>query len=638
MRNKIFISYCHDDCLKENYETDYISEFLEFIKPFKRKDLLSVFHDSDISGGQKWHHEIQEAIHATKVAVLIISQRYLNSSYIREHELVPLLEAEARGEVVVIPLFLGLSGVDQPLNALSIAQPNGSLKEVSLADYEGFNAPSEPLNRTSLGGREMIYKQASERLEQLMSEIPHSMSTQSLALTRSFQEDDTALNWKNGALVAKLSFALRDKYKIKRELHSGKDTVVLRGWDILLNRPIAIKTWRLTSKEKLLVASSSGMSSGVLKKLQFAAYLTHSRIITVYAAGIFENICYIILEYVPGISLERLILSTGIQPYRRTKRYIQHIGEALIYAHNKGFFHHHLDTTNILIDQDGIPMISPFRMSSEFHEKSVTMDDTELKSVKYQTPEQWENKEITEASDQYSLGLIAYEMIQGELLFNTKSSRDLLYEKDKFIQSPPALKDIRPDCPDDLSRIVFRMLQRNPDKRYPSLREALKAWEIAQLPTYREKSSSQWKDYERCKESYDRCRQSPHFFREFYNRFFVKQPNIRGMFPENLEDQYRILREALELLLLYPIETPIGGQEPNILSKMAKRHAGSAWSLDQTMYDIFVCTLLETVDDYDPEYAKNRTLAQSWASTLAQGIAYMKSHLLNPQLTSGHHK
>ena len=81
MRDKIFISYSHNDRKEDPREIDYVSEFLEFVKPFDRKNMLSVFQDTDINAGQEWHSKIQEAIQATKVAVLIISQHFLNSQW-----------------------------------------------------------------------------------------------------------------------------------------------------------------------------------------------------------------------------------------------------------------------------------------------------------------------------------------------------------------------------------------------------------------------------------------------------------------------------------------------------------------------------------------------------------------------------
>jgi len=626
MREKIFISYSHKDRKGDQREIDYVSEFLEFVKPFQRKNMLLVFQDTDIKPGQEWHSKIQQAIQATKVAVFIISQQYLNSPYIREHELIPLLEAASREEVVVIPLFLSDSGVGLEINSIPIPQPDGRIKQVSLKDYQGFNEPDDPLNRMSQGGRELIYTNASERLEQLMQEQPRSNLTQKLAVSRSSREPETAEFWVHGPLVQKLSLALKDQFKIKHEVFSNSKTVILSGWDILLNRAVAIKTWRMNSQEQNRYQKTEKDQASFIKKLQIAADLKHRGIITVYSAGIVEEICYIIMEYIPGLSLERLIQSTGIQPYQRIKDIIHHVGEALLYAHNKGFFHHNLDTTNIMIDHEGLPMVSPFRISSELGLKSLDLNAAQLKTLKYQTPEQWGNQEITEASDQYSLGLVAYELTQGKLLFDTRSPQTLFRDKENFITAPLALKHLRPDCPEDLSAVILQMLQQDPKNRFPTLRTALNAWEKIQMPGYIQPSTAQWEWFEQAKNSYERCRHSPHFFREFYDRFFAKQPEIRGKFPANLEGQYRILREAIELLLLYPLETSPRGQEPNILTKIAKGHGQSRIGATSLHYEIFMETLLETIKDYDPKYSKNPGIETAWRSILSVGIKYMQSH------------
>ncbi len=626
MREKIFISYSHKDTDKDTREIDYVSEFMEFVKPFKRQNVLAVFHDHDIQAGQEWDQKIQQAIQATRVAIFIVSQHFLNSPYIREKELIPLLKAASRGEVVVIPLFLSDSGAELQINAIPVTQPDGTIKFVSLTSYQGFNSPQEPLNRMSQGGRERIYKEASQRLEQLVKTRPNSGLRKSLAVSKSYREPDTALIWRNGPLVQKLSYALKGRCRIKREISTGPKTVVLSGWDQLLNRPVAIKTWRLSAKEQSLFKKKSQDQASIIKKLQIAADLKHRGIITVYSAGITQDICYIMLEYIPGISLERLIQGTGIQPYRRIKHVIQHVGEALLYAHKRGFFHHNLDTTNIMIDQEGIPMVSPFRISSELGPKSFNMDEAQLKTLKYQTPEQWENQEITEASDQYSLGLIAYEMTKGSLLFQTQSPQQLFREKETFLAAPEDLRNYRPDCPPAFSDVILRMLERDPKNRFSSLREALTALAETPTPLHIQPASEQWGAMERAKESYDRCRQSPLFFKEFYSRFFAQQPEIRGKFPANMEDQYRVLREALELLLLFPLETPPQGQEPNILSQIAKRHGKEGLGLTSSHYEVFTQVLMETIQDYDPKFSKVPHLDQAWRLMLTQGMDYMKTY------------
>ena len=130
--------------------------------------------------------------------------------------------------------------------------------------------------------------------------------------------------------------------------------------------------------------------------------------------------------------------------------------------------------------------------------------------------------------------------------------------------------------------------------------------------------------------SFERCRKVPSFFEDFYREFFALHPEVRGRFPIHLEDQFYLLREALDLILQFPSESAM---EPTILSKVAESHG--ARGIDALLYDTFTQTLLSTVKKHDPR-CKGETVAQeileAWKLTIAPALEYLKGRIQGASL------
>ena len=158
-RNRIFISYSHADADKHYWE-----EFQKYLRLWEDKGILDVWSDRRIQASQDWHKEIQQAIDSAGVAVLLISQDFLNSTYIREHELPPLLKARAEEKIALTCLFLRPSNVD------SVEFADGQGNQVKLTSYQGLNPFDQLVSKYQHDDyeREQLLLQAAQNLRDLV--------------------------------------------------------------------------------------------------------------------------------------------------------------------------------------------------------------------------------------------------------------------------------------------------------------------------------------------------------------------------------------------------------------------------------------------------------------------------------------
>jgi serine/threonine protein kinase len=255
------------------------------------------------------------------------------------------------------------------------------------------------------------------------------------------------------------------EYEILEELGRGGMATVFLAHDIALDRKVAIKVMAPHLLE------GEGMAERFKQEARTAAQLSHPHIIPIYAVRETEATLFFVMKYVEGKTLDEIIKRTGPMPIPMIKDVLAKVGAALGYAHRRNVIHRDVKPGNIMIDEEGTPIVTDFGIAKVTQNKGLTMTGTTIGTPAYMSPEQCEAKQVTGASDQYSLGVVAWEMLTGKTPFSGDSAVTTMY---KHCHEPlPPLRDFRPDAPPEVADTVTRMLAKNPAERWPSLEAAV---------------------------------------------------------------------------------------------------------------------------------------------------------------------
>ena len=264
------------------------------------------------------------------------------------------------------------------------------------------------------------------------------------------------------AQLAALRRATLGQYEILNEIgHGGMATVYL-AHDLALDRKVAIKVLA-----PALLAMGEGMVERFKREARTAAALSHPHIIPIYAVRDSEQVLYFVMKHVQGRSLDQVVRDVGPLPIAMTQAIVAQVGDALGYAHRHGVVHRDIKSANIMLDEEGWAVVTDFGIAKVLQAQGLTMTGVTVGTPTYMSPEQCATEEVTGASDQYSLGVVAYEMLTATLPFQDDSIMSVMYAH--FNQPPRPVTDLRPDCPPNLGDAVMRMLAKQPAQRWPSM-------------------------------------------------------------------------------------------------------------------------------------------------------------------------
>jgi serine/threonine protein kinase len=257
------------------------------------------------------------------------------------------------------------------------------------------------------------------------------------------------------------------KYKIVEVLGQGAMGIVYKAVDPDIDREVAIKTINFGPQ---IEEGNEELVKRFMREAQSAGKLTHPHIVTIYEVGSDGDMTYIVMQYVEGQSLQKLIAKGKTFSHEEIVRLFTQISSALDTAHAKGVIHRDIKPGNILIDQAGDAHIVDFGVA---HVETSTMTTTgmTLGTPSYMSPEQVMGRKADSRSDVFSLGVVLFEMITGKRPFHAENVTTLIY---KIInEEPPAMSTIRHDIPGLYEPIVLKALAKKQEDRYPN------CWEIA---------------------------------------------------------------------------------------------------------------------------------------------------------------
>jgi predicted Ser/Thr protein kinase len=255
------------------------------------------------------------------------------------------------------------------------------------------------------------------------------------------------------------------RYEVVRELGRGSMGVVYQGYDPVIGRTIAIKTM-LT--EGLSSQEFREYKARFQREAQAAGVLSHPNIVNVFDYGEDHGILYLIMEYLEGKSLEKLVEGHNILPIETIIPMYDQVCSALDHAHQHGIVHRDIKPANIMILDNGLVKVTDFGIA-----KMVSMGMTQAGQVlgtpNYMSPEQVKGRQVDGRSDIFSLGIILYELATGEMPFSGQNITTVIYKIINENPIPP--RELDASIHPGLSYVICKALAKSPDERYQTCRE-----------------------------------------------------------------------------------------------------------------------------------------------------------------------
>ncbi|MFZ7125414.1 MAG: protein kinase domain-containing protein [Desulfobacterales bacterium] len=244
------------------------------------------------------------------------------------------------------------------------------------------------------------------------------------------------------------------RYKILRKLGQGGAGVVYLARDSFIQRPVAVKISKPVTTQS---------RKRMFLEAQSAGRLNHPNILAIHDTGIFNQFCYIIMEYIDGPTLKSFTRPPQLLQPSRCAEIMFNICNALDFAHKHGVIHRDIKPSNIMIDKDGTPKLMDFGIA---HITERTSEKGLWGTPSYMSPEQLREETVVPQSDIFSLGCVLYEMLTGRKAFSGDNDFSIIYKITREPPKPP--REVRPDLPEIFSEILRKALAKSPTERYQS--------------------------------------------------------------------------------------------------------------------------------------------------------------------------
>jgi len=247
------------------------------------------------------------------------------------------------------------------------------------------------------------------------------------------------------------------QYQIEAELGRGGMAVVYKAYQPALQRYVAIK----------VLPPQLGMDPDFVKRFQHeavaAAKLKHPHIVTIHDVGIAEGVNYIVMEFIEGQPLSAVIRQGGAMPPDRVARIIDQVASALDYAHRQGFVHRDIKPSNIMLGAEDHVTLTDFGIAKAMSGTRLTQTGTLIGTPEYMSPEQVRGLPVDHRADIYSLGIVAYEMLVGQVPFSGDTA-SVLYKQANEL--PPPIHARAINVPAHIAGAIERALAKDPGERF----------------------------------------------------------------------------------------------------------------------------------------------------------------------------
>jgi len=271
---------------------------------------------------------------------------------------------------------------------------------------------------------------------------------------------------------------INNRYQIHSTIASGGMAVIYLAQDLLLERRVALKILRRDFSDNL------EFQNLFRAEARASAHLSHPNIVTTYDFGYDAERLYIVFELVQGQDLKSILEEQAPLSIAQSLDYLRQAGMGLAYAHENGIVHCDVKPQNMLVSELGILKITDFGIARAMD--SISHDEryeVVWGSPYFLSPEQARGLPPSPATDVYSLGVIAYQMLVGKLPFDAEDSIELARKHRE--DAPQAPKQVNPVLSDELNAFILKALEKSPDDRFPDGKrfvEALDALSLAPMP------------------------------------------------------------------------------------------------------------------------------------------------------------
>ncbi|MBQ6876870.1 MAG: Stk1 family PASTA domain-containing Ser/Thr kinase [Oscillospiraceae bacterium] len=259
---------------------------------------------------------------------------------------------------------------------------------------------------------------------------------------------------------------LDGRYEIKEIIGVGGMANVYKAYDSIDDRIVAVKILRDEHME------NDELLRRFRNESKAIAVLSHPNIVKVYDVSFNEDIQYIVMEHIDGITLKEYIEQQKVLRWKEAVHFTVQILRALQHAHDKGIVHRDIKPQNIMLLEDGTIKVADFGIARFARASQHTVTDKAIGSVHYISPEQAKGELSDEKSDIYSIGVMLYEMTTGTLPFDADSPVSVALKQIQSQAKRPRV--LNPDIPEGLEDITIRAMQKDPARRYQSAAEMLR--------------------------------------------------------------------------------------------------------------------------------------------------------------------
>ncbi len=265
------------------------------------------------------------------------------------------------------------------------------------------------------------------------------------------------------------------KYRITERIGRGGMADVYRGIHTHLDRPVAVKVLHGHLME------GGDFIERFKREAKAVANLRHPNIVQVHDFDIQGDLIFMVMEYIDGTNLQQKLVEldkTGERlPITQIASIVSDIAAALDYAHSQGMLHRDVKPSNIMLDAEGKAYLTDFGIAKIVGDNKLTATGTLIGTPAYMSPEQGRGEELTEESDIYSLGVVAFEMLTGHVPYDAKTPIGIVH---KQISEPvPRITELVDGVPVSAQEVIDRALAKTPEGRFSSADELTGALRLA---------------------------------------------------------------------------------------------------------------------------------------------------------------